>query len=314
MKTVLSKPYFLIPLRLLVNGALLIGGLSLLAKVFAPELSAEVVEPEQVPTQVVAEVAPPQTATTPEPPVVTLQDALPVGYKAATLAQTAKTKEEWNAVAKQWLAAIEILEDVPETSPDYSTAKAKRNEYLKNIEIALKNIEIANAKAEAASGDSAQPPALSTTTGPSPHDTTSIAKGDAIAGYRVTSAYGPRVAPCHGCSSYHPAIDVATPTGTPIHAPAAVEVICKGDPRSGNYAQFELQGITHQLLHLSKCTPGKANPGDTIGATGATGAGTGAHLDIRVKQDGQSVLPSKAVITAILDPSTGTSRRAPGTR
>ena len=54
MKTVLSKPYFLIPLilvGLLVNGALLIGGLSLLAKVFAPKPTAEVVEPEQAGTR-----------------------------------------------------------------------------------------------------------------------------------------------------------------------------------------------------------------------------------------------------------------------
>ena len=139
---------------------------------------------------------------------------------------------------------------------------------------------------------------------PSPHDTTPIAKGDNIAGYRVTSAYGPRKAPCAGCSSSHPAIDVATPAGTPIHAPAPVEVACRADGRSGTYAEFELAGIKHQLLHLNKCTPGKAAPGEVIGATGATGAGTGPHLDIRVKQDGQRVLPSKAVIAAILDPAT----------
>ena len=151
MKTLLSKPYFVIPLALagiLVNGALVIGGLSLVAKVFGPKPTAEVVKPEQAPTQVTTEVEPPEATTTPEPPTVTLQDALPVGYKAATLAQTAKTQEEWNAVAKQWLAAVEILEEVPKTSPDYPTAKAKRNEYLKNI-------EIANAKAQAVSPDTA---------------------------------------------------------------------------------------------------------------------------------------------------------------
>ena len=150
-----------------------------------------------------------------------------------------------------------------------------------------------------------QPPALSTT--PSPHDTTPIAKGDTIAGYRVTSAYGPRQSPCKGCSSFHPAIDLATPTGTPIYAPAAVEVTCRSDGKSGNYAEFDLAGIKHQLLHLQKCTPGKAQPGDTIGATGSTGAGTGPHLDIRVKQEGQRVLPSKSVIAAILDPTTATT-------
>jgi hypothetical protein len=35
--------------------------------------------------------------------MVTLQDALPVGYEAAVMAQTAKTEQEWYAVAKQWL-------------------------------------------------------------------------------------------------------------------------------------------------------------------------------------------------------------------
>lgn len=68
MKTLLSKPYFVIPLALagiLVNGALLIGGLSLLAKVFAPEPPAEVVEPEQAPAQVAIKVEPPEATTTP---------------------------------------------------------------------------------------------------------------------------------------------------------------------------------------------------------------------------------------------------------
>lgn len=152
------------------------------------------------------------------------------------------------------------------------------------------------------SASQSAPPA----TGPSPHDTTPIKVGDNIAGYRVTSGYGPRQAPCAGCSSYHPAIDIATPTGTPVHAPAPVEVTCKADGRSGTYAEFELAGIKHQLLHLSKCTPGKAKPGETIAETGSSGAGTGPHLDIRVKQDGQRVLPSKAVITAMLDPNTVT--------
>lgn len=148
-----------------------------------------------------------------------------------------------------------------------------------------------------------KPTAIATTTTPSPHDTTPINRGDTIAGYRVTSAYGPRKAPCPGCSSYHPAIDLATPAGTPIYAPAPVEVTCKSEGGAGAYAEFELQGITHQLLHLSKCKPGNANPGQPIGATGGSGVGTGPHIDIRVKQDGQRVLPSKAVIAAILDPA-----------
>ena len=155
MKTVLSKPYVVIPLALaglLVNGALLIGGLSLLGRVFSPEAPAEVAESEQTPSQPAADVEP---APAPEPPMVTLQDALPVGYEAAVMAQTAETEEEWNAVAKQWLAAIKILEEVPKTSPDYPAAKAKWKEYLKNV-------DIAGAKANAAA--KASPAAYNTST------------------------------------------------------------------------------------------------------------------------------------------------------
>jgi hypothetical protein len=149
MKAILSKPYFVIPLALaglLVNGALLIGGLSFLGRVFSPEAPAEVAESEQTPSQPAADVEP---APAPDPSMVTLQDALPVGYEAAVMAQTAKTEQEWNAVAKQWLAAIKILEKVPSTSPDYPAAKAKSNEYLKNV-------DIAGAKANAASRGNAQ--------------------------------------------------------------------------------------------------------------------------------------------------------------
>ena len=138
---------------------------------------------------------------------------------------------------------------------------------------------------------------------PSAHETEPINVGDSIAGYRVTSGYGARPRPCQGCSSFHPAIDLATPTGTPLYAPGEVAVQCKRGGGAGNYAEFDYQGITHQLLHLNSCAPGQYNQGERFAATGATGVGTGPHLDVRVKQGGQRVYPSQQVIKAILDPS-----------
>jgi murein DD-endopeptidase MepM/ murein hydrolase activator NlpD len=137
----------------------------------------------------------------------------------------------------------------------------------------------------------------------SAHKIEPINKGDTIAGYTVTSGYGPRPSPCPGCSSEHPAIDVATPTGTPLHAVGDIEVTCKSGGGSGNYAEFEYQGILHQSLHLDTCTPGSYSYGEKFATTGATGNGTGPHLDVRVKQDDQRVMPSKQVIWAMLDPS-----------
>ena len=138
---------------------------------------------------------------------------------------------------------------------------------------------------------------------PSAHHIAPIPVGSKVAGYRVTSGYGPRPRPCQGCSSYHPGIDVGTPTGTPLYAPGDVTVTCKSDRTSGNYAEFDYQGMLHQWLHLNTCTPGSYSFGDKFATTGSTGVGTGPHLDYRVKQGGQRVYPPIEVLTAALDPS-----------
>jgi hypothetical protein len=140
---------------------------------------------------------------------------------------------------------------------------------------------------------------------PNAHNIIPINVGDTVAGYRVTSGYGARQAPCPGCSSYHPGIDLATPTGTPLYAPGDVEVSCKSETAGGHYAEFEYQGMTHQWLHLApgSCQPGPVTKGQKFAATGASGRGTGAHLDYRVKQGGQRVFPPIEVLTFALDPS-----------
>jgi hypothetical protein len=140
---------------------------------------------------------------------------------------------------------------------------------------------------------------------PSAHAIQPITVGSTVAGYRVTSGYGPRSAPCPGCSSNHPGIDVATPTGTPLYAPGDVSVSCKSEAAGGHYAEFEYQGMIHQWLHLQPgtCRPGAVAKGQQFAATGASGRGTGPHLDYRVKQGGQRVYPPVEVLTFALDPS-----------
>jgi murein DD-endopeptidase MepM/ murein hydrolase activator NlpD len=137
----------------------------------------------------------------------------------------------------------------------------------------------------------------------SAHKIEPIKPGDKIAGFTVSSGYGKREAPCPGCSTEHPAIDVATPTGTPLHAISDITVVCKSDPISGKYAEFEFQEILHQALHLDTCTPGSYTYGQKFASTGSTGRGTGPHLDFRVKQHGQRVMPSRDVLWAMLDPT-----------
>ncbi|MDY6781099.1 MAG: peptidoglycan DD-metalloendopeptidase family protein [Cyanobacteriota bacterium] len=120
--------------------------------------------------------------------------------------------------------------------------------------------------------------------------------GETVAGYRVTSGYGPRAKPCPQCSSHHPAIDVGTPVGTPLHSVADTTVKCWQDPNGGGLVgEYAIaNGKTLQLLHLSDCKPGKAKAGEAIAKSGNSGIGTGAHLDIRLKP--RSVVPPTELV------------------
>jgi len=145
----------------------------------------------------------------------------------------------------------------------------------------------------------------------SPHNIVPVSGGEVIGGYRVTSKFGPRKSPCSGCSSFHPAWDLATPIGTPVHAPFdGIEVEHFYTGASGNVARFTYDGMEFSLLHMKSVAPGGYEKGWVMGYTGNTGNGTGPHLDIRVRQNGQWVLPSREVVHFILDP-TAFSNRVP---
>lgn len=137
------------------------------------------------------------------------------------------------------------------------------------------------------------------------HNTEVTSVGDVVGGYAISSGYGPRQAPCAGCSTFHPAWDIATPPGTPVYSPFNdLEVSSFVDPGGGgNVLVFNKDGVTYKLLHMSKVFVGLHNKGSKIGLTGGSGVGTGPHLDVRSKQGGIWVLPSREVVFFMLDPT-----------
>ncbi|MBE7383818.1 MAG: hypothetical protein F6J95_020680 [Leptolyngbya sp. SIO1E4] len=144
-----------------------------------------------------------------------------------------------------------------------------------------------------------------------PVTATPLQPGDEVAGYRITSGFGNRVPPCEGCSDYHPAIDLATPTGTAVFTPISASVQCLGglDDPAGNYAKLQPkqpEAPQFLLLHLDGCTPGDYTAGERIGTTGATGQGTGPHLDVRQIEDEVYVNPTREWVEQILSPTTNT--------
>ncbi|WP_416676911.1 M23 family metallopeptidase [Egbenema bharatensis] len=99
---------------------------------------------------------------------------------------------------------------------------------------------------------------------------------------------------------FHRGVDYAAPTGDPIVAPAAGRVALVGRVENG----FELhgntigidhgQGVTSIFLHLSRIDVQEGDfvqAGQRIGAVGATGGVTGAHLHWGLYVHGQCVDP-----------------------
>ncbi|MDB9526881.1 hypothetical protein PN498_12855 [Oscillatoria sp. CS-180] len=85
-----------------------------------------------------------ETAFSEEDPLGT---AFENAIRAANLAQSAETPEDWSAVAIAWSAAIQALQAVPPDSPEWLFAQRKTREYLTNQEIALQRAEAAGTSA-----------------------------------------------------------------------------------------------------------------------------------------------------------------------
>lgn len=92
----------------------------------------DVAEPEALPEQVEAQADP-------------FGDAVNKAMAAGEGAQTAKTADEWGAVATLWGEAIELMKAVPESSENYQVAQQKATEYGPNLEYAQQN-ELAASK------------------------------------------------------------------------------------------------------------------------------------------------------------------------
>lgn len=106
-------------------------------------------------------------------------------------------------------------------------------------------------------------------------------------GYALNSGFGRRQSPCAGCSRYHPAVDLNTPTGTPIKAADGGVVI--GATYWDGYGYTVVvdhgNGLKTRYSHLSSLnvqTGQKVSQGQVVAQSGSSGKGTGPHLDFGV--------------------------------
>lgn len=114
--------------------------------------------------------------------------------------------------------------------------------------------------------------------------------------WRLTSKCAWRPDPFTGVQQYHPGIDMACPTGTPIYATMGGKVLASGVSRVyGNYIIID-HGNGYQTLygHLSKrisVVGEQVSQNQKIGLVGSTGYSTGPHLHFTVYKNGKVVDP-----------------------
>lgn len=104
----------------------------------------------------------------------------------------------------------------------------------------------------------------------------------------LTSPFGERLHPITGARSFHAGADYAAETGTPIISPFPGIVSEVGaDERSGNFLILErADGWTASFSHLEAREVGEGQEvkaGELVAFTGSTGAVTGPHVHVRVK-------------------------------
>lgn len=95
----------------------------------------------------------------------------------------------------------------------------------------------------------------------------------------------------------HTGIDLAAPTGTPVHAAAGGMAYVGLDPRGAGLYVVVIPDAHVRVLycHLSAVSVVDGHlvsSGDVVGAVGATGLATGAHLHFEVQVDGRPVDPA----------------------
>lgn len=108
----------------------------------------------------------------------------------------------------------------------------------------------------------------------------------------ISSGFGPRVAPCGGCSSFHEGVDFVPGAGVEIHSIADGVVSEVGTTGAyGNHVivDYVVNGVAIQALYAHmisgsiRVTVGEpVTVTQVLGQVGSTGEATGAHLHLEI--------------------------------
>jgi murein DD-endopeptidase MepM/ murein hydrolase activator NlpD len=113
--------------------------------------------------------------------------------------------------------------------------------------------------------------------------------------------YGTRIHPVYGYRHFHPAVDMSSPTGTPIYAAGAGTVTTAGYGSSQGYYIVinHGNGFTTVYMHCSKMLVSAGEhveKGEQIAKVGSTGTATGSHLHFEIRLYGEPMNPTTMIM------------------
>ena len=84
--------------------------------------------------------SPTSQGSSPLPKPDFFQNALDTAESAATISQSAESKDDWGLVASKWQEAINLMKSVPQSSKNYLAANKKFTEYQRNLTYAQQRL------------------------------------------------------------------------------------------------------------------------------------------------------------------------------
>lgn len=120
--------------------------------------------------------------------------------------------------------------------------------------------------------------------GESDRSTTDEIVSPVAEGFRLTDKFGPREAPCAGCSTWHVGLDMVNNTNRDVRAIRAGTVIQANKSGGNNIVKIQHEdGLISEYFHMFAndivvSTGQTVAAGDVIGKIGNSGDSTGAHL------------------------------------
>lgn len=121
----------------------------------APSTASPAATPAAAQPEPAAATPSPQATTAPSPSARQrnlFREGVNRAQSAVAIGQSAQSPSDWNLAASRWQQAVQLMQQVPESDPNYATAQKKIEEYQQNLATVKRQ---AAGEAPASSGNSA---------------------------------------------------------------------------------------------------------------------------------------------------------------